>query len=300
MRLLIVLIVALAGCDSRATASDPGKGGELKSHEYETCSASSQCLEDDRCFDHTCRRTKRSTLGDYYAALGGQARAHGDLEAAIAAFAQALVQYDADRVALPPEIDCAYGAVLGAAKAKKDHAELAARILHRCVLAVPVGSRLREQALGELANLADVGLDPVLLAKPGLTDVYLTKGAAKPAADKLAVTATGAGVPAQSAAAITAKVTEPEVHSGLVACWQTYTDATKKDTLAVTLGVKTAFVRTTEFEDDPPSFVFKLDPPAGLAGADAAADTCVRTLLEPALKAVVHEQFTTKLVVTVK
>ena len=106
-------------------------------------------------------------------------------------------------------------------------------------------------------------------------------------------------MPAKSTAAITEKVSEPEAHSGLVACWQTYTDATKKDALVATIGVKTAYV-AGEYEDDPARFVLKLDPAAGLAGPEAAADACVRVILEPALKAVVTEAFTTKLVLTVK
>jgi len=299
MRALIIALALAAGCDSRATASDPAGKAELKSHEFETCGASAQCQDDLRCFDHTCRRTNRSTVGDYYAALGGLSRAHGDLEAAIGAYAQALGHYDAEKLALPPEIDCAYGATLAAAKTKKEHAELGARVLHRCVLAVPVGSRLREQALGELAGLADVGLDPLALAKPQLTDVYLTKGAAKPAADKLTVTITNPGVPAKSSSAIADKLGEPEQHSALVACWQAYTDAAKKDTLAVTIGVKSTYI-ASEYEDESGVFVLKLDPAAGLAGPEAAADTCVRAIVEPALKSVVKEGFATKLSVTIK
>src|SRR5215467_14699051 len=159
MRVLLAAALAAVGCDSRATASDPATGrAEQKSKEYESCAASMQCQDELRCFDHACRRTARSTVGDYYAAAGALARTRGNLEAAIASYAQALGHYDAEKLALPPDVDCGYGAALAAARSNKEHAELGARVLHRCVLAAPVGSRLRDQALADLAALADVGL----------------------------------------------------------------------------------------------------------------------------------------------
>src|SRR5437764_410987 len=125
MRVLLAAALAITGCDSRATASDPPAGrAEQKSKEYETCGASMQCQDELRCFDQLCRRTGRSTVGDLYAAAGARARSKGDLEAAIAAYAQALGHYDAEKVALPPDVDCAYGAALAAATSSKEHAEL--------------------------------------------------------------------------------------------------------------------------------------------------------------------------------
>src|SRR5215470_10946146 len=138
MRVLLAAALAAVGCDSRATASDPAGGrAEQKSKEYESCAASMQCQDELRCFDHACRRTARSNVGDYYAALGAQQRARGDYEAAIASYAAALAQYEAEHVKnIPvPDIDCAYGAALAAGKQKHEHAELAARVLHRCILA---------------------------------------------------------------------------------------------------------------------------------------------------------------------
>src|SRR4051812_11248303 len=163
MRASIVALLALcAACDSKATASDPQATArpEQKSKEYESCGASMHCADELRCFDQTCRRTARSAVGDYFAALGSQARAKGDNEAAIAAYTSALGHYDSEHVPLPPDIDCAYGGALAAAKTNRDHAELGARVLHRCLLAVPTASSLRVQALSELATLSDVGLDP--------------------------------------------------------------------------------------------------------------------------------------------
>jgi len=304
MRHLLAVALLAVGCDSRATASDPAAGrAEQKSHEYESCSASVQCEDDLRCFDHTCRRVARSTVGDYYAAAGALARGKGDLEAAIADYAQALGHYDAEKIALPPDVDCAYGATLAAAKAKKEHAELGARVLHRCVLAVPVGSWLREQALGELATLADAGLDPVLLGANKLADLYLTKGPARPATDKLTVTVTPTPAPTgKSYAQIPDKLNEADVHTALVACWEAYSNASKKDTLTVTIGLKSSYL-ASEYEDESGSFITKLDPPAALpAGSpEAAADACVRQILEPAIKGMkITDAFTTKLAVTIK
>src|ERR1041384_6195515 len=105
MRVLLAIALAAVGCDSRATASDPSAGrAEQKSKEYETCGASMQCQDELRCFDHACRRIARSTGGDYFAAAGAHARGKGELEAAIADYAQALGHYDAEKVALPPDI----------------------------------------------------------------------------------------------------------------------------------------------------------------------------------------------------
>lgn len=295
---------AMSGCDSRATASDPASArGDQKSREYESCAASVQCQDDLRCFDQTCRRSARSTVGDYYAAAGALARSRGDLEAAIAAYGQALGHYDAEKIALPPDIDCAYGAALAAARSNKEHAELGARVLHRCVLAVPAASRLREQALAELAALGDAGLDPVLLGASRLADLYLTRRPARPATDKLAVAVVATPAPtAKSYHLIPDKLGEAELRTGLVACWEAYTAQTHKDALAVTIGVKAVYM-PSEYEDEPGSVAIKLDPPVAMppGSPEAAADTCVRQIVEPALKALkITDGFATRLAITIK
>jgi hypothetical protein len=304
MRALLAVALLVLGCDSRATTSDPPAGrAEQKSREYESCGASAQCQDELRCFDQTCRRVARSTVGDYYAAAGALARTKGDLEPAVASYAQALAHYDAEKVALPPDVDCAYGAALAAAKAKKENAERGARVLHRCVLAVPVGSRLRDQALAELAALADAGLDPVLLGATKLAELYLTKGPARPATDKLTVTVTPTPPPAgKTYALIPDKLNEADIHTALVACWEAYNTASKKDTLTVTIGLKASYL-ASEYEDESGTFAVKLDPPVALpvASPEASADACVRQVLEPALKGLkITDAFTTKLAVTIK
>jgi hypothetical protein len=298
----VVCAAAAAGCDSRATASEPGAGrAEQKSREYETCAASVQCQDELRCFDHTCRRTARSIVGDYFAAAGALAKSRGELEAAIAAYAQAIGHYDAEKIALPPDVDCAYGAALAAARRNREHGELGARVLHRCVLATPAASRLREQALADLATLGDVGLDPVLLGASKLADLYLTKPA-RPSTDKLAVAVAPTPAPtAKSYPMIPDKLGQAELRTGLVACWEAYNAATHKDALTVTVGLKAVYT-PSEYEDEPGTVAIKFDPPvAPPAGPDAAADGCVRQIVEPAIKGLkLTDAFTTKLAVTIK
>ena len=291
-----------AGCDSKATATDPQSAAprpEQKSKEYESCGASMHCADELRCFDQTCRRTARSTVGDYFAALGARANTRGDHEAAIAAYTSALGHYDSEKVPLPPDVDCAYGAALAAGKSNKDHAELGARVLHRCVLAVPTASPLREKALAELAALSDVGLDPLLLGAAKTADLYLTKGPAKPATDKLGLTVTAVPQPAKSFAAITDALTAQK--TALVSCWEAYNSASKKDAMAVTIGVKSGYA-ASEYEDETGVWVLKLDAATATAGTpEQAADACVRQVLEPALKAAkLAEAFNSKLTVTIK
>jgi hypothetical protein len=301
--MILVALGAAAGCDARAKASDPQAREDQKSRELESCSASVQCQDDLRCFDSTCRRTTRSNDGDYYAALGAAARTRGELDAAIAAYRDALARYDAEKVALPPEIDCAYGTTLALAKANKEHAELAARVLHRCIRAVPVGSSLRDRAFADLATLADVGLEPSTLVRTQPADLYLTRAPQRPAADKLAVTVTASPPPtAKTYQGVPDRIMAPDLHAALAACWDAYNTATKKDTLAVTMGVRSG-VADSGYDDVPGQVFVRLDPPAaGMAAADAAADTCVRAAVEPALKTVdsVREVFATKLTITVK
>src|SRR5690242_20082732 len=92
------VVAAFAGCDSKAKASDPqASRPEAKSKEYESCGASMHCQDDLRCFDNTCRRITRSSVGDYYAALGAELRGRGELEAAVDAYNKALGHYDSEK-----------------------------------------------------------------------------------------------------------------------------------------------------------------------------------------------------------
>lgn len=300
MRIYLGLLLALAACDTKATASDPQGGGraEQKSREYESCSATLHCAENLRCFDNTCRRISRSAVGDYYAAVGAAALRRGEAETAIASYAQAINQYEAEKVAggVPPEIDCAYGAALAAGKGKKENAELAARVLHRCVLAVPVGSALRLHAFEQLATLEGTGLDPLLLGAGKTADLYLTKGPARPASDKLTVSVAANPEPKKSFAAIKDKLASTDLRGPLISCWEANFAATKKEIMSVTIGVKSAYV-LSEYEDDPGVFVVKVEAPTSVDPAEA----CVRNAIEPALKATkMTDSFNTKLAITIK
>ena len=292
----IVLLAALvSACDSRAKASDQGGSrGEQRSKEYETCNASVACADELRCFDHVCKRTARSVVGDYFAALGASARKKGDVESAIDAYTRALGHYDTEKVPLPPDVVCAYGAALADATSNKEHAELGARVLHRCLLAVPVGSPLRDQALADLARLNDAGLDPLTLGRTEPADAYLTRTPAAPSSDKLGASVTGPGVPSKSMDAINQKLGEPGPKGALAACWQAMNAATHKDTLTAQVGVKVTYT-PSEYEDESGTFSTKIDP------ADSPADQCVHDAVDAAFKDLkLREAFQTKLAVVVK
>lgn len=300
----VALFAAATGCDSRAKASDqPAVRAEAKSNEYESCGASMHCKDDLRCFGNVCRRSARSNVGDYYAAVGAASKARGELEAAITAYNKALGQYDNEKLAVPPDIDCAFGSTLTAARAKKEHAELAARVLHRCILAVPVGSALRDGALAELAVLTEAGLEPLTVGRTQLADVYLTRAPQKPASDKLQVTVTP--VPAidkKTFPQVTERLAEPDIKTALVGCWEAYNAATKKTALTVALPVRWSYI-ASEYDDEAGRFAFRMEPAAGVAsGPDTVADQCARAAVEPALKQLttVRDSFATRLTITIK
>jgi hypothetical protein len=300
MRVLLGIALLFVACDSRASATDPqgGARAEQKSKEYESCGATMHCQDELRCFDHRCRRTARSAVGDYQAAFGAAARTRGDHEAAIAAYAAALGHYEAEKLAVPPDIDCAYGAALASAKAKKEHAELGARVLHRCILAVPAGGAMRDQAFAQLATLADSGLDPLLLGANKTADLYLTKGPARPASDKLNVVVNATPLPTgKSYAKVPEKLSGPELKPSLVACWEKYNAATRKTELTVVIGVKVAFASNPDYEGEG-SYYTKFEPAA--AGAPAE-ELCVRQVVEPAIKALrLSDSLNSKLAITIK
>lgn len=266
---------------------------EQKSKEYESCGTSSHCQDDLRCLEHSCRRVARSVVGDYNAALGAALKSRGDLEGAVNAYSAAVVRYDADKLAVPPDIDCAYGAALAAARQNPKHAELAAKVLHRCVLAVPPGA-LRFTAMDQLVTLADNGLDPQLLGGAKLADTYLTKGPVGPSTDKLTITVTPTPAPTgKNWPKVPEKITG-ELKPALIACWEKNQAATKKDELTVNLQVKVAYVGSSDYEDEG-GWVTKVDPVTG------DAETCVRNAVEPAIKGLkLGESINSKVAITIK
>jgi hypothetical protein len=299
---LSIAVLGAAGCDTPATASDPrgaAPRGDQLSREYESCAASAQCAPGLRCFEQACRRTERSVLGDYTAAMGQSARARGELDAAIALYAEALSRYDAESVPPPPDLDCAYGDTLVGARVNKERAELAARVLHRCLVAVPVGSALHDRAMAGLAELFDSGLDPVHLARTAPADIYLTRAAARPDASALKVTVAAEPMPTgKSFPAVLARLGEGDVRAPLIACWEAYATATKKLALAVQVPVKARIV--SDYDDEPGKLVVGLEGPVPSGNsAEETAAACVRAAVEPVLKDLkgVRESFTTTLTV---
>lgn len=295
----------LIGCDARATSTDPQAAApraEQKSREFESCSATVHCADGLRCFEESCRRTVRSTVGDYHAALGAALRAKGKLAESVGAYGAALARYEADKIEVPTDLDCAYGSALAAGAVKKEQAELAARVLHRCLTAVPMGSALYLRALADLTTLAEEGLEPEALAKAQAADVYLSRAPAKKGSESVVVTASANPMPSgKSFPLVLAEIAKPELRGPLVACWHAHQAATQKDDLSVTLNMKAKYV--SEYEDEPGVMAVSLES-AGTAPAGspaAAAEECVKAALEPVKKTEgFKDNVTTKLTVTLK
>lgn len=288
-----VALAALAACDTRATASNANDHVPVdrQSKELESCGTTQHCAAGLRCFASVCQREARSTLGDYLAARGALATS---VDAAIADYAEALATYEGEKLAVPPDLDCAYGRALARAKGKKDKAELAARVLHRCLLAVPPGAALRTEALATLAGLDGAGLDPKQIAKPALADLYLTRAPERPATEGLTVAVTAEPPqPGKTFPLVLERLGAADLRGALVSCWEKHQTG---NTLVARLPFKVTY-RESEFDDEPGTYKITADPP----GADAGA-TCVYGVVGPALVALkgVRDKVDTTLVVTVK
>ena len=137
-------------------------------------------------------------------------------------------------------------------------------MLHRCVLAVPVGGPLRDRALAELATLSEAGLDPLLLgasktARP-VPDQGPDRGR-RPTSSRSPSTATPQ--PAKSFPLITEKLGEADLRRALIACWEQYSAASKKASMTATLGFKAGYI-PAEYEDEPGRYVVKAEPAVAL------------------------------------
>ena len=73
--------------------------------------------------------------------------------------------------------------------------------------------------------------------------------------------------------------------------------------MTVSMPIKSGYI-PSEYEDESGVYTMKIDPAAGLAAGspEAAADQCVRAIVEPALKDLktIRDAFTTKLTIAVK
>jgi hypothetical protein len=239
------------------------------------------CGDGLRCFDLVCRPQPTAVLGELYVASGERARAAGDDEGAIAGYTEAMKHYGTD---VPLAVDCAYGGVLAAAAKNKDRAELAARVLHRCVLAAPVGSHERAAAMRDLAGLFGSGLDPQLIARTQLADVYLTQAPKGPDKDavKVKVTADGKTKAKPYLTLVDQIATMRDV---LLPCWTAYQAATGKGTVAVTLALRSRFVETEFEETDRHVVKFAADPPTDPSPESVAA-ACVQNAVNPSVQAI--------------
>lgn len=297
---LLVLVAAAAACDSRATASGGG-GAELVksdrlSRELESCGATQHCAEGLRCWDRMCQRPDRSALGDYQAARGARLLATNDIDGAIAAYAEGLAAYEAAKLTVPPDLDCAYGFALTRARGTKDKAELAARVLHRCILAVPVAVPLRAQAMAGLAELDSVGLDPNQIARPQLADLYLTRAPSKPATDSMQLVIAADPAPkGRTWGLIPERLSQSDARAALVACWEKNFAATQSKELNVKLPLEVKY-KASEYDDEPGTYTVNWGPPGA-----AAADACVRAAIEPLVQPLkIRDAFTTTVQVVLK
>lgn len=301
--------LGVVACDAPAPTSVGGAGAPTAaaggSRAFESCAATRDCDDGLRCIDQVCRTAQRSVLGDLQAASGAAALRAGGTDAAIAAYAEALARYDAEKIAVPADVDCGYGAALLADKAKPERAELAAKVLHRCVLATPPGSAPHATALAGLAELLPLGLDPAQVAKASPADLYLTKAAApvpvpSPAAVKVTL-AFEPPPPARSAPALQTRLADTDVDAALRTCFATWTGVTRQPALRVTLPVRSRAL-PNDYDDEPTRYAFTVEPVAATTSPDGLATTCVRSAIEAAGKKVpgLRDGYTGQLVVSIQ
>jgi hypothetical protein len=206
-----------------------------------------------------------------------------------------LATYETDKVPVPPDIDCGYGRALANAIGKSDKLELAARVLHRCLLAVPPGSRLRQDALTALTALDAAGLDPKQIAKPALADLYLTRAPSKPTTDGLSVVVSADPITAvKTFPLVVERLTAADVRGSLIRCWD---QQQKSGQLVARLPFKVTY-KPSEYEDEPGTYKIAMDAPAGLDLGSA----CVLAVAAPVVTAIkgLKDKIDTTLVVTIK
>ncbi|HVV87966.1 MAG TPA: hypothetical protein VHE35_33225 [Kofleriaceae bacterium] len=299
----LVGLAPAAGCDRKATASDPTAVSPARlSKELESCSATSQCADGLRCLDQLCQREARSMVGDFLAARGARALAANDVQASIAAYAEASAAYEGEKLTVPPDLDCAWGTALVAARAQKDKAELAARILHRCLLAMPPGGRLRAAALASLTELDGSGFDPRQLARPQLADLYLTKAPSKP--DPASTNVTIAADPAPKGKTwpvIADRLGKPDVKEALQSCWSAAWDAREQRALVSKLAFKVTYL-ASDYDDEAGKYTFAAEPAGAASAGSADSDACVKAAILAPLAELkgLRENVSTTLTVTIK
>jgi hypothetical protein len=288
--IVVLLLLLPLGCDPSARSESRVVGAvavDHRSREHETCARSADCAEPLRCFDGTCRRVEGSVVGDLHAAVGDRRMAEGDPAAAAEAFGQAVARYEADKIEVPPDLLCAQGRAMARERGvPMRRYELAARLLHRCLLGAPAGSSLRDRALAELAGLLEHGLDPAHLARSGPADAYLTRQPDAPDQDQLAITV---AVQSRSRASTFKRFVKyledsPEVRAALLDCWKGNFQQTRSERMELTLPFRYGYT-LDQHEDFSHSWIKVADAatPADESAAEAAA--CARARLDPLVEA---------------
>lgn len=280
-----VLLGGLASCDPNAKASEreaPAPKGSL-SGPYESCGSTLDCRTGHLCTDQVCRPKERVVIGDFHAARGWVAFGAKDKKTAVEAFAEAVNQYKAAGKEPPVDLFCAQGHVLTASRKNAEYAELAARVLHRCVNGTPTGGSLHERALRDLALLVESGLDPLAIAHPKPADMYMTKGPKRPSSDAVKVTVTSDV--RKKSTSHDAMVSQLEgMRDQFLPCWTKYSEGSGNDAMAVTFRLKHRFVEGRFESQDGYKLAISSDTRPPSDAALAVGHACVRAVLEPFVK----------------
>jgi len=290
-----IALFAFVACDANAKNKNKGpqkSAAELKpSQAYESCSSSGDCAGALRCFSGQCIANTEVLLGEYYAHVGDVSLAKKNLARAAEAYDEAVKQYKAKNKQPPPRLYCGWGRALLADERDADKPELAAKVLHRCLRGAPIGSALRGQALSLLAQLDELGLNPVTLPSKEDATKYL-KGARKPAADKVKVAVTSTVGAKRGHDELVKLMQDAALKPQYVACWTAHFAASKKPTLVATFPYKSRF-KSGPFDDQDGHYIKmeKLTPPGDPAAAAGVA--CVKAIIEPLAKKIGHRKGST-------
>jgi hypothetical protein len=284
----VFLLLVVGGCDPSARSEARGGGlpsGDSRSREHESCGRTADCANDLRCFDGVCRSGELSVLGELHGAAGDRAMADGRAAEAADAFGAAAAQYEKDKLPVPARFLCAHGRALSKERGA-GRAELAARLLHRCLLGAPAGSSLHAGALAGLAALLDSGLDPAVVARPQPADAYLTRTPPAPPVESLELEVS---VQSRSRASTFKRFSvflkdSPEVKAALATCWSQNWERTRSDRLELTIPFRYGFSLDL-YEDFAGAWIKVADAEAATDPDVAEATACARAALEPLAEA---------------
>ena len=241
----LVLFAALGACDSAERRAEPAQALQHPpgaSQEFESCATTSDCTGTLHCLQARCVTNTRSRLGDFHAARGRRALAQGEPATAALAYNEAITTYEKESVTPPLELLCEQGMALAEARDDTQLAEAAARILHKCVLAVPPASALAEGAMDALAALKEVGLDEDLLARSETADLYLTGESSGPDLSNLSVQVSGDGKTTKSSfTEFVAALRTADNKAAFQRCWEAAWKTHKQEQLDVSLMVSYRF-----------------------------------------------------------